>query len=262
MKITFVIVSFNTHELTLKCLDSIYKFEKSSDFEIIVVDNASTDNSVRLIRKQFPQVKLISNENNVGFARANNQAIAVAQGQYIILLNSDTQLIENLSTPLTSHFHSSQTGATVPQLLNSDRSIQASVFRLPTLLLAIKSYWFNHPSLYAKYYPNSQSPTLVESAVMACMCIPRQIFHDLGDLDEKFFMYFEDLEFCRRLSKNNFQIIYDPQVKLIHHHGASGTANPNGWKRLIPGSKLYHGLLTHYLITFVLWSGQKLHPQK
>ncbi len=256
MKTSFVIVSFNTRQLTLNCIKSIYKHEKK-DFEVIVVDNASTDGSVPAISKQFPQVKLIVNEHNLGFSQANNQGISASSGEYIILLNSDTELIEPLSDKLISRFRDSRVGAVVPQLLNPDRSLQASVFRLPTLASAIKEYWLGQSFAHSKYTPSSDQIATVEAAVMACMCVPRRIFDQLGGLDEKYFMYFEDLEFCRRLKRNNYQITYDPGVQLLHHHGASGASDSRGWKRLIPGSKLYHGVIIHYLISFVLYTGQK-----
>ncbi len=253
-QVTFIIPSFNTQQLTLDCLASIYKYE--TDCKVIVVDNSSQDDSVASIRQKFPHTQVIACDQNLGFAKANNLAIDQSQSEFIILLNSDTELFTPISNSLTSHFTNSQVGATVPKLLNPDRTIQASVFPLPTLTGAIKEYWLHQPFTFAKYAPSVATATPVEAAVMACMCIPRSVFQKIGKLNSDYFMYFEDLEFCRRLKQNNYQIIYDPRTEIIHHHGASSQPNPHAWKRLIPGSKRYHGTITHYLINFVLRTSQ------
>ncbi len=250
VQVTFIIPSFNTRQLTLDCLKSIYQFEPDS--QVIVVDNNSKDDSVISIKQKFPQTKIIANNNNLGFAHANNLAIDLVKSEYIILINSDTKLTMPISNQLISHFANSRIGATVPKLLNSDRTVQASIFPLPTLIGAIKEFWFHQPFAFSKYTPSVSAPTSVEAAVMACMCISKAVFQKIGKLDQNYFMYFEDLEFCRRLNQNNYQIIYDPTVEVIHYHGASAKPDPKAWQRLIPGSKRYHGVITHHLINFVL----------
>src|SRR3989338_8103823 len=128
MDLSVIIVNWNTKKLLEDCLRSIFKFTKDVSFEVIVVDNGSSDGSQAIVEKKFPQVKLIPNKDNLGFARANNQGIKIAKGKYVLLLNSDTYLIENSFKKLIKKAQSlPNLGVLAPQLLNEDRSIQQSV---------------------------------------------------------------------------------------------------------------------------------------
>lgn len=263
LNLSIIIVSFNTKEILKKCLQSLGK-NGLKEQEIIVVDNDSTDGSQEMVKKEFLEVKLISNGENVGFAKANNQGIKKATGKYILLLNSDTEVkkgsIDKLYVFAEGH---EEAGAIVPRLLNPDGSLQPSVFRLPTLWLAIKQYWFGKNGLLDKSLPAiglQKSPVVVESAVMAAFLITPQALKKAGLLNEKYFMYFEDLDYCRRINKSGLKIYYLPEAEIIHHHGISGNKlidDKNQWRRLVPSSKIYHGLWGYYSFTFVLWSSQK-----
>lgn len=251
---SIIIVSYNTKNLLIKCIDSILKYEKN--IEIIIVDNNSSDGTSNYIKNNYPQIVLIENNSNKGFAQANNQGIKVAKSEYILLLNSDTELISSTISELMQFMNKSNIGAIVPQLLNPDLSIQASVFELPTVMRVFRQYWFNKLYNQEKYVPKTHNGySLVESAVMAVMMLRKDVINKVGLLDERYFMYYEDLEYCRRLQIYGFQIIYTDTVQVIHHHGASGSNDSSSWKRLIPSSKLYHGYINHYLIYLII----KLH---
>src|SRR3989337_3855070 len=128
MELSVIIVNWNTKKLLEDCLRSIFKFTKDIKFEVIVVDNGSKDGSQAMVKEKFPQVKLILNKDNLGFTKANNQGIKVAKGKYVLLLNSDTYLIENSLSKLVKKAESlSSLGALGPLLLSEDRSIQQSV---------------------------------------------------------------------------------------------------------------------------------------
>lgn len=266
--VSIIIVSYNTKDLTLDCIDSILNDEQSLKKEIIVVDNASLDGSIdsldKLVRNGI--ITLIKNTRNVGFAKANNQGIKIAKGKYIFLLNSDTKLKKYALTKLVKFAEEPrQVGAVGPKLLNPDGSIQSSVFPLPTLGRAIRQYWKGEKGLLDKYAPSGSKPQEVEALVMAAFLITPQALEKVGGLNEKYFMYFEDLDYCRALRNAGLKIYYLPNSEVIHYHGASGAQladSDNQWRRLIPSSKIYHGNIIHYFYTFVLWTGQKFLKMK
>ena len=266
MDVSVIIVSFNTLQLTIQSIKSVLNEGSGLKKEIIVVDNGSTDGSVAAIRNfQFPisnfQLKIIENKSNLGFAKANNQGIKKAKGKYILLLNSDTKVKKNAIERLVDFaYENPEAGAVVPRLLNPDGSVQSSVFRLPTITRAIKQYWFGHKGLLDKYYPQGVGPAEIESAVMASFLITPKALREVGPLNENYFMYYEDLDYCRNLKQAHLKVYYLPTAEVVHYHGASGKGlieADNQWRRLIPSSIIYHGTLEHYLFNFIIWSGQK-----
>lgn len=262
-EISIIIVNYNTLSLTLKCVDSILKSNPKIPFEIIVVDNGSSDGSGEALKKiEGGKVRIILHKQNLGFAKGNNSGIKKARGTYIFLLNSDTEVKRGAIEVLYEFAkHTPNVGLVAPMLLNPDLSIQASVFRFPTLGRTIKQYWFGKKALLDKYYPKASKPTKVEAVVAAAVLITPAAIKKVGLLDERYFMYFEDLEYCKNVWKNGLEIYYHPLAQVIHHHGASGknTADANNqWRRLIPSSKIYHGLLKHWAISFVIRTGSFL----
>lgn len=263
--VSVIIVSYNTKDLTLGCIGSVIDSIKGVRYEIIVIDNASTDSSVTSIRKSQIQISkskliVIENKENLGFAKANNQGIRIAQGKYILLLNSDTVIKKGVIDRLVNFAEKKKNaGAVVPRLLNLDGSIQTSVFKLPTILRAIKQYWFGQKGILDKYYPPGNKQIEIESAVMAAFLITPKALEKVGLLNEKYFMYFEDLDYCRGLRKAGLKIYYLPTCHVIHKHGASGkkVGDKKQFERLNHSSKIYHGLIAHCVFNFVLWSGQK-----
>ena len=192
--LSIIIVSYNTQELTLACIDSIFRSSSKVKSEVIVVDNASTDESVKEIKKRFPKVKIIENSKNVGFAKANNMGIKVSQGAYVLLLISDTEVkkgsIDNL---LNFAKEQKDAGAVLPRLLNTDSTVQGSVFKLPSLYRSLRQYWFGEKGLLDKYSPKKTQK--VEGGVMAAFLItPKGLA--AGSLNEDYFLYFEDLDYC------------------------------------------------------------------
>ena len=259
--ISIIIVSYNTVKLTLNCLKSLEKSLQNSSLkaEILVVDNASTDSSPQKIKKNFPQVKLIENKKNQGFAYANNQAAKKAQGQYLFLLNSDT-LVPQGSLEKMIKFAATQTqlGILAPRLLNSDGSVQYSCFPPQTPAAAFGKFFLGQKNSLSQYAPPGEIPTIVFSAVGAALLIPRPVWQKLGGFEEKYFMYFEDLDLCRRAQKAGLKVYYFPSATITHLHGQSAKKEkqkPNLW--LNNSSKIYHGLFKHYLINLILFWGQK-----
>ncbi len=247
MDISIIIVNFNTRKLVEDCIKSIKKNTKKVSYEIIVVDNASSE------KIDLKDTKIIRNETNLGFARANNQGIEASSGKYILLLNSDTIVKPQAIDKLFEFSEEMDAGVVVPKLLNTDGSVQPSCFRLPSVGLAIRQYFLRQNGLLDKYAPQEKEATEVDSAVMAAFLITPMALEKVGKLDEKYFMYFEDLDYCKKIKEAGLKIYYIPNSEVVHIHGASGGKNDY----LIASAKKYHGFVGYYVYTLVLWLGQK-----
>ncbi len=244
--LSVVIVSWNVRNLLERCLGSIQRAtgqpacESSSAaahspdapsvaIELIVVDNASRDGTVEMVRDHFPHVHLIPNDDNQGFSVANNQGMQVAEGRYVLLLNPDTEVVGDALEALVEYADAHRDVAmTVPQLLNADGTVQCSRRRFPTLLTALfESTWLEPcapPRLLDRYYVRDQPDGLiqdVEWVTGAAMLVRREAIADVGPLDEDFFMYSEELDWCKRLQEEGWRVVYLPTAQVIHHAGKS-----------------------------------------
>lgn len=262
MTVSVIIVSYNTKTLTKNCICSLIENTKNLQFEIIVVDNGSVDGSLEQIsklQKKFKNIRLLKNRKNLGFAKANNQGIKIAKGDYILLLNSDTKVKKDALNKLVKCAQDkSDAGVVSPKLLNKDGSVQGSVFRFPTISKAIRQYWLGGDGLLDKYCPKSKDAKTVDAVVMACFLITPRAKKLVGNLDERYFMYFEDIEYCKKVHNSGLKVYYLPSAEVIHYHGKSGEKIGDIQKqRLIRSSKIYHGILKHYLLNAIIWSGQK-----
>ena len=211
MKLSIVIVNWNTVDLTKQTLESVFKETTAFDYEVLVVDNNSADNSVEMIKKDFPQVKLIVNPDNRGFGKANNQALKIAQGDYLMLLNSDTivqdKALEKLVSYLDQHPDVMMVG---PRLLNKDLTFQhACRRRLPNItnsffhLFGLTKIFKNSKVVnnYKRYTDDTEIIAESDGLSGAAMMFRKEVFEKIGGLDEIFFMYGEDLDWCYRISK-------------------------------------------------------------
>ena len=261
--LSIIIVSYNTKKLTLECIKSIQEEGSVVRKEIIVVDNDSKDGSLEALRElqKKKAIKLVENKENLGFAKANNQGIKIAEGEYILLLNSDTIVKKKSLGKMFKFAQSTEDGGVIAaRLLNADGSLQPSCLHFPTIRSAILEYWFGRKGLFEKYTPKDAKPTAVDAAVAACFLITPKALKKVGLLDERYHFYFEDIDYCRRVRSASLKVYYLPTAEVYHYHGASGkhlADEKDQWRRLIPSSKIYHGLPRHYLLTAILWLGQK-----
>lgn len=240
--LSIIIVSWNTVSLLDACLASIMAYPSGRHSEVIVVDNASSDGSVHKVRSRYPDVNLIENERNVGFARANNQAIRQAVGRYILLLNPDTEVrskaLETLIRFLEGH---EEAGAVGARILNPDGTLQHSCYPAPTLL----NEWLHLFHLDRERREGMDTwdvtePREVEVLLGACMMIRREALDEVGFLDERFFMYSEEVDFCYRLQKADWSLYWVPQAEVVHHGGQSTRqAATDMFLQLYEGKLLY-----------------------
>lgn len=218
MDLSIIIVNWNTPKLLTQCLESIYRAEPRMAFEIIVVDNGSTDDSVNLITELFPDVHLISNHRNLGFAKANNQGMAVAKGRYFLLLNSDTVVLPGALDELVyvadDHV---EVGAIGPKLLNMDGTLQESWASFPTFW----SELFGKP--VRRRYPVANSPFAyeVDWIVGACMLVRSETIAEVGRLDEGYFFYSEEVDWCFRIKRDGWKVWYLSNAEVYHIWGGS-----------------------------------------
>ena len=223
MDLTIVIPSYNTKRYTLDCVKSILENIKNISHEIIIVDNNSTDGSGEILNKFIKgrkNIYLLVNKKNLGFAKAVNQGIKKARGEYVLLLNSDTKIKKGSIKKLLDFVKKNKNvGVVAPRLINGKGEVQASVFHFPGIWPAIKEFWLGKKGNYGQYVPKSSSPITVDAVVGAAFLITPQALKKVGFFDERYFMYFEDLDYCRRVWKKGLKVYYLPASEIVHYHG-------------------------------------------
>jgi GT2 family glycosyltransferase len=260
--LSIVIVSFNTKELTKRCLESILDDKKNNGVIIVVVDNKSTDGSIKMLRnlwKEHKNILLIENSANLGFSKAVNIGMEKVGRDFVLLLNSDTIVKKGAINKLLKFARKkSDAGIVGGRLINKDGSIQGSCYNFPTVSNAIKEYVLGIKGSFEKFAPKGKMPVSVDCLVMAAYLITPKAFGSVGKLDEKYYIYYEDIDYCRRVCDAGLKVYYLPTAEAIHEHGASGQGAKKQRERLIESSKIYHGLLKHYLINTIIKVGQKI----
>ena len=227
MKISVIIVTYNTATETLACLRSVLASKNLDNFEIIVIDNNSSDDTADQIKEHFPQVKLIKNSENRGFAKAVNQGIKISSGKYIFMLNPDAEVEPNTISKLASYLEKNhQVGIVGPKILNFDGTIQRSVGPLPTLKHALYE-----ALLLSRIFPNSlefgslrmagfdfYKTQLVAKLTGAALLMRREVFDAYGLFDEQYFLYYEETDLMLRMHRQGkYQIVFYPDATVRHH---------------------------------------------
>jgi GT2 family glycosyltransferase len=230
-QLSIIIVNYNVENLLKKCLESIFKYEKDLEFEVIVVDNNSKDHSQEMLKSDFPQVKLIENKRNLGFSKACNQGIKESRGRYILLLNPDTELTPGGFKEMIEFMDSKpDVGICGPKMMDQQGNLQFSCRSFPSYLTAISSSQsilhkiFPENFLSQKYLLKDQNHSQimeVDWVSGSSLLAKREMLEKIGLLDERFYMYVEDVDLCYRAKKSGFSVFYFPQVLVIHHIGRS-----------------------------------------
>ncbi len=237
MKISIVIVSWNVKNLLKRCLESIFVYSKNIELEIIVVDNASQDGTADMVKKEFTKVRLIENNKNLGFAKANNQAIRKSRGEYILLLNPDTKFIEDTLSKIIKKMDSNdKIGVLGCRLLNENHTLQRSVRAFPRkrdiLIIFLKLYKI-FPQLLYKYFARNfdySREREVDQIMGAFFLVRSEVFEKIGYLDEKYFIWFEEVDFCYRVWHSGWKVVYTPASSIVHYGGQSFN-QANTWKK-------------------------------
>lgn len=239
MDVSFVIVSWNVRELLGRALRSIQADAADYSCEIIVVDNASHDGTVEMLRAEFPTVRVIANAENAGFTRGNNQALAQAQGRFMFLLNPDTELAPGATQALAQFMDAPENagvGIVGPQLVYSDGSVQSSRRRFPKFSTALAEstvvqQWFPRSSTLDDFYMRDMPDDVTQDVdwiVGAALFVRRELYEQIGGLDERFFMYSEELDWCLRTKQARnvqtgaaWRVVYFPGARVMHYEGKS-----------------------------------------
>lgn len=236
--LSVVIVNWNTRSLLEQCLRSVPQGVSSDhSVEIWVADNASSDNSASMVANSFPEVQLIANTENVGFARANNQALRLARGRHALLLNSDTKVLPGALSAMVDYLdRHSDVGAVGCRLLNADGSVQKSAWSaFPSLgSIAAEAFWLNRLPLLnrttqasERILTDAQLPVQVKHLLGACLMVRGEALKQVGTLDEDYFMYLEETDWCHRIDAAGWRIVYLPGAEVIHYGQQSAALAPD-----------------------------------
>lgn len=270
MDLSIIIVNYNTKKLTIQTIQSLIDTINNMEYEIIVSDNNSTDGSVEELISKFPQVKIIRNKDNYGFSKANNIAIRQSKGDYILLLNSDTLVMDNcIEKCLNEIKNDKEIGALGCKVLLSNGTLdhackrgfptpQASLF----YILKLDKLFTDNKKLgqYTMGYLSEEKINEVDSLTGAFMMLGREVIDKVGLLDEEFFMYGEDIDWCYRIKKAGWRIVYYPEAQILHYKGGSSKK-----KRIKTIYEFHRAMLLfynkHYLheyniiVTFLVYIG-------
>jgi len=251
-KISIITVNWNVINSLERCIKSITA-TKYANLELIIVDNNSE------IKPKFVSIQ---NSSNIGLPRAWNQGLKQATGDYILILNPDTRLPKDFFTKaLDFARRTPDLGVLGPKFTDPDGSPQGSVFPEPSIIAAIREFWLGQKGLTQKYIPKTENrkPITVNAISGACMFLPKSAVAKIGKFTEEVFMYYEDLDYCRRLRHAGLKIIFHPGITIIHEHGqSSAKSGAAALKYLRAASLWYNGPLKHYLLWLIVWSSQKL----
>ena len=255
--VSIIIVNWNTKELLANCIRSIIERREVLKYEIIVVDNASTDGSIEMIRDQFPYVNLIESKKNLGFARGNNRALAEVNGRYVLYLNPDTELKTNAISGVANFLDTySEYGAAGCKILNPDGSIQLTCAR--TFPSPFRQFCFL--AMLNRLFPKSRFFSTVEMAYWdhsdsreidclsgAFMMVRKSLADELRGFDENLFMYAEDVDLCFRIKSKGKKIYYLATEEIYHFEGAGTRKNPNpNFSSIMQMGSNYYFIRKHY----------------
>ena len=221
-ELSVVLVNYNDSNHLQDCLSSLLNNSRGIDLEVIVVDNNSSDGSPELVKKKFPQVTLIRNSQNLGFSRANNQGIKKSRGEFVLFLNTDTVVFPGaLECLLAEIRRDDMVGAVGPLLLRGENRYQVSFGGRVSFVFQVFQKCFLNPfyKLKLKVWRRKKSVRWLSAA---CLLVRRNVLQKAGLFDEKFFIYFEDIDLCFRIKKCGFKLLFIPEARVFHYGG--GTA--------------------------------------
>jgi GT2 family glycosyltransferase len=230
MNLSIVIVNWNTKEFLQRCLESLRANPPSGELEVIVIDNASTDGSAEMVRQEFPEAVLIENQENLGYAQGNNQGIAASKGEYVLLLNPDTEVTPGALDSLVEFAKNRPDAAAVGcRLINPDGGVQSSCRSFPSPLPLLFEYTklsrlFPRSRLFGAYrmtYFDYSRVAEVDQPMGSCLLLSRKAIEDVGLFDEEFPIFFNEVDWCFRAKQRGWKAYFTPDAEVLHHGGAS-----------------------------------------
>ncbi|MCB9202270.1 MAG: glycosyltransferase family 2 protein [Flavobacteriales bacterium] len=240
IKLSIVIVNYNGKKYLKPCIESIHNNCLGLLYEIIVVDNASTDGSIKYLKKEFPEVVLLENYENIGFGKANNLGVQASKYDTILLLNNDTILIDKLSNKLLNLLNQDIVGCVGVKMLDSKKNYLVATGYFPSFCRLVKLSFLN------KNLKNEKNTVGVDWVSGSFMLLKKNIFNKIKGFDSDYFMYVEDVDLCMKIHKLGLQCLYFPDVKYIHFVGYDQSRDDlilNGFKRFVKkhykGAKMY-----------------------
>jgi hypothetical protein len=247
MDVSIIVVAWNVRDFVYNCLKSVFEETKGIKFEAIYVDNGSEDDSIEMVKNEFPEVKIIENSENLGFIKANNQGIKIARGRYVLLLNSDTIILDNAIAKTVGFADGHQEAAVVGcKVLNPDKSLQRSCFMYPSILNAFLSATY----LY-KVFPKSRFFAREEmtwwdfddvrevETIKGCFSLVRmEAIKQVGLMDELLFVYGDDIDWCYRFVKKGWKVLFTPEQRIIHFGGQTTKKTVSKFQHQLFGSVL------------------------
>lgn len=252
--LSIVILSWNVRDLLRACLNSLPLAQ--SNIEVTVVDAASDDGSAEMVRAEFPGVKVIASPENLGYARGNNLGLRAATGRYVLILNPDTEVMGDALAQMLAYMEANpRVGVLGPQVLYPDHTLQSTRRRFPSLAVAVfESTWLQPLAprrLLDRYYARDlpdDAISDVDWVVGAALVVRREACEQVGGFDEGFFMYSEELDWCRRMRAAGWQVVYFPPARIVHHAAKSSAQVPAATHIRFNASKVryfrkYHGAL-------------------
>jgi hypothetical protein len=237
VELSIVTVSYNGRDYLQRCLRSLLEHTRGLEYEVVVVDNASQDGSADMVAEEFPSVRLLRRPSNAGLSTALNQGIRLSGGEMTVLLNPDVELRDNPFPAMARYLRDHpDVGILGPRILDDDGSLQLSCRRFPTFSVV----FFNRYSLLTRLLPRNpfsirylmtdfdhSGTAEVDWLSLACWMAPRRLFDEVGFLDEGYFLYNEDVDFCQRVHRAGRKVVYFPEVSVVHRIGGSTSTIPN-----------------------------------
>ena len=233
--VSLIIVNWNTKQLLLECIESLIHETHRCSIEIIVVDNGSTDGSAQAVQERFPDVKLILNDKNLGFAKANNIGIKLSSGRYVCLVNSDIKALDACIDRMHDYMNNNPTiGALGPKTLGGDLKFRLNCRDFPDLWKSFcESLMLNKIFTRSKFLRGRLITDIDQNAAQSVdvlsgcfLMIRREVIEQVGMLDEKFYIYAEDCDWCKRIHSAGWDVVFYPGAQAIHYGGVSSAAAP------------------------------------
>lgn len=260
--LSIIIVSWKVKDYLKNCLRSVNEHKGTLSLEIFVVDNNSSDGTAQMVKEEFSNVQLIANDFNVGFAKACNQALRKAQGEFILLLNPDTEILNEALVKMVDFMKQNPAvGLSSCKILNPDKTLQLSIRKFPNLisqiliLLKIHNFFPRLKPIKNYYqldfdYSHFQE---VDQIMGAFFMIRKKVIDQIGFLDEKFWIWLEEVDFCKRVKEAGWKIVYNPQAEIIHHKaGSFSQISPIQAQDLFNRSLLYYFKKHHSLFAYLV----------